>query len=103
MELALFRVLQEALTNVHRHASCSSGEVTIEVDAVEVSLRVKDNGSGIPHSRHRALRESSAEVGVGLAGMRERVRDLGATAEEQVVGRVERADSDRARNVRQQR
>jgi PAS domain S-box-containing protein len=77
MELALFRVLQESLTNVHRHSSCSSVEVTIEVNAAEVSLRVKDNGSGIPPSRLRSLREGSAEVGIGLAGMRERVRDLG--------------------------
>jgi PAS domain S-box-containing protein len=77
MELALFRVLQESLTNVHRHSSCSSVEVTIEVNAAEVSLKVKDNGSGIAPTRLRSLREGSAEVGIGLAGMRERVRDLG--------------------------
>jgi len=77
MELALFRVLQESLTNVHRHSACSTVEVTIEVDAKEVTLKVKDNGTGIPQSRLRNLRESSAEVGIGLVGMRERVRDLG--------------------------
>jgi signal transduction histidine kinase len=77
MELALFRVLQESLTNVHRHSACSTVEVTIEVDAKEVTLKVKDNGTGIPQSRLRSLRESSAEVGIGLVGMRERVRDLG--------------------------
>jgi PAS domain S-box-containing protein len=77
MELALFRVLQESLTNVHRHSSCSSVEVAIAVNAAEVSLKVKDNGSGISPIRLRSLREGSAEVGIGLAGMRERMRDLG--------------------------
>ncbi len=77
MELALFRVLQESLTNVHRHASCSSVEIIIAVNAAEVSLKVKDNGSGIAPDRLRRLREGGAEVGIGLAGMRERVRDLG--------------------------
>jgi len=77
MELALFRVLQESLTNVHRHASCSSVEITIAVNAAEVSLKVKDNGKGIAPDRLRILREGGAEVGIGLAGMRERMRDLG--------------------------
>jgi signal transduction histidine kinase len=77
MELALFRVLQESLTNVHRHAACSLVEISIAVNAGEVSLKVKDNGSGIAADRLRSLREGGAEVGIGLAGMRERVRDLG--------------------------
>jgi PAS domain S-box-containing protein len=77
MELALFRVLQESLTNVHRHAACSLVEISIAVNAGEVSLKVKDNGSGIAADRLRSLREGGAEVGIGLAVMRERVRDLG--------------------------
>jgi PAS domain S-box-containing protein len=81
MELALFRVLQESLTNVHRHSASSAVKVTIEVDAEHVTLRVKDNGSGIPESRLKSLREINAEVGIGLAGMRERVRDLGGHLE----------------------
>ena len=81
MELALFRVLQESLTNVHRHSSCSSVEITIEVNAAEVLLKVKDNGRGIAPDRLRSLREGGAEVGIGLAGMRERVRDLGGHLE----------------------
>src|SRR6185312_1826495 len=76
-ELALFRVMQESLTNVHRHSGCSRVEVTIDFDDENVTLRVKDNGRGIPGDRLRAFRTSGSEVGIGLAGMRERMRDLG--------------------------
>ena len=76
-ELALFRVMQESLTNVHRHSGCSRVEVTIDFDDENVTLRVKDNGSGIPGDRLKAFRNSGCEVGIGLAGMRERMRDLG--------------------------
>jgi signal transduction histidine kinase len=76
-ELALFRVMQESLTNVHRHSGCSRVEVTIDFDDENVTLRVKDNGIGIPGDRLKAFRNSGGEVGIGLAGMRERMRDLG--------------------------
>jgi len=76
-ELALFRVMQESLTNVHRHSGCSRVEVAIDFDDENVTLRVKDNGRGIPGDRLRALRNTGCEVGIGLAGMRERMRDLG--------------------------
>src|SRR5215469_2271742 len=77
MELALFRVLQESLTNVHLHSECSLAEINIEANQRDVVLKVKDNGKGMPAERVRQLHEVSAGVGVGLAGMRERVRDLG--------------------------
>jgi PAS domain S-box-containing protein len=80
MELALFRVIQECLTNVHRHSRCSLVNVSIELDE-QITLRIKDNGCGIPQDRLGRFRESSAEMGIGLAGMRERVRDLGGRLE----------------------
>jgi PAS domain S-box-containing protein len=76
-ELALFRALQESLSNVYRHSGSSAVSVTIQSDDKQVTLQVKDNGSGISEARMKQLRECSGEVGVGLAGMRERVRDLG--------------------------
>jgi PAS domain S-box-containing protein len=75
--LTLFRSVQEAVTNAHRHSSCSALEVTLAVDADSVRLRVKDNGRGIPESTLSKIRQSNAEVGIGLAGMRERVSELG--------------------------
>jgi signal transduction histidine kinase len=78
IETALFRVVQEALTNVHRHSGASVVEVRVDVDAEQVWLEVKDNGRGMSHDRLRAV-ESGSETGVGLAGMRERVRELGGS------------------------
>jgi signal transduction histidine kinase len=76
LELALFRVLQESLTNVHRHSGCSAVKITVGFNARQIALEIKDNGRGIPKELLDQL-ESGAESGVGLAGMRERIRDLG--------------------------
>jgi two-component system NarL family sensor kinase len=77
VELALFRVLQEALTNVHRHSGASAAEVLVRQDAEEVILEIKDNGNGIPEEVLRHFRATGAGTGVGIAGIRERVRELG--------------------------
>ena len=77
VELALFRVLQEALTNVHRHSGASEAEVVVRQDAEEVILEIKDNGRGIPEEVLRHFRATGAGTGVGIAGIRERVRELG--------------------------
>jgi PAS domain S-box-containing protein len=71
IELALFRVLQEALTNVHRHSRATSARVVILRDAEQVILEVSDNGHGIPKQVLRRFNESAALIGVGLTGMRE--------------------------------
>jgi len=76
VELVLFRILQESLTNVHRHSGSQTVEVEIEVDAEAVSLAVRDAGRGIPEQVLEQFGESGT-AGVGLAGMRERVADLG--------------------------
>lgn len=76
VELALFRILQESLTNVHRHSGSPTVEIGIEVDAEIVSLVVRDAGRGIPQHVIEQFRESGT-AGIGLAGMRERLADLG--------------------------
>jgi signal transduction histidine kinase len=86
IELALFRALQEALTNVHRHSECSAVDVAVVLDAMQVRLTVKDNGKGIPRERLDGLLQSGGQAGVGLAGMRERVRDLGGSLQIQSDG-----------------
>ena len=80
-ELALFRVLQECLTNVYRHSGCSAVEVLIQSDAEQVTLRVKDNGRGVPEGPLQSFREGRGELGIGLAGMRERLRQLSGRLE----------------------
>lgn len=76
LETALFRVVQEALTNVHRHSGASEVSIRLDVDAEQVWLEIRDNGKGIPKDRLQAV-ESGSGKGIGLAGMRERVRELG--------------------------
>ncbi len=79
-EIALFRVLQESLTNIHRHSKSRSAEVIFEPGPQRATLIVKDNGVGIPSEVLERFR-SSGTSGVGLAGMRERIRELGGTFE----------------------
>ena len=79
VETTLFRIVQEALTNVHRHSGGSMVCITLQVDAEQVLLEIADNGKGIPEELLRRLREDDSATGVGLAGMRERVRELGGS------------------------
>lgn len=77
LELALFRVLQESLTNIHRHSGSPSASIRCEQIGDCVTLTIKDSGKGIaPEVLERYQRDGVA-TGVGLAGMRERVRELG--------------------------
>jgi signal transduction histidine kinase len=75
IELALFRVLQESLTNIHRHAKSSSAEVSLQVLKDRAVLRVRDRGKGIPSETLEHFLHDGTHVGVGLAGMRERVAE----------------------------
>ena len=76
-ELVLFRVLQESLTNVHRHAGASIASVRLWLDTDHLHLAVADNGSGISKERLTHLSFTAGSTGVGVAGMRARVRELG--------------------------
>ena len=76
IEIVLFRVLQESLTNVHRHSGTSQVEVRFgrEVDAVV--LEVRDYGCGMPKEWFTRVSPPVLASGVGLAGMRERLNEL---------------------------
>jgi signal transduction histidine kinase len=80
IELALFRVLQEALTNVHRHARAKNVIVDLKCSDREVSLMIQDDGRGVPAETLRAFNDGLAG-GIGLAGMRERLAELSGTLE----------------------
>lgn len=81
VEVALFRAVQEGLTNVHRHSGCSAVDICLSLNAKQLRLEIKDDGRGIPQKRLRSLIEGAGEGGVGLAGMRERMRELGGSLE----------------------
>jgi len=76
IEVALFRVLQESLTNVHRHSRATEVEVNFQRLPESIILEIRDHGCGIPPDRLAQLHQSGAETGVGVAGMRERMREL---------------------------
>lgn len=76
VEIALFRVLQESLTNVYRHSGAQSVDVRIVCRDAHVSLTVADDGRGIPEDVLARFRDGAAS-GIGLAGMRERLAEFG--------------------------
>jgi signal transduction histidine kinase len=78
-EIALFRILQESLTNVHRHSGSSSVEIGLTVTEDQVLLSVRDFGRGMPAGLRQGYDLNGGHVGVGLSGMRERVTDLGGS------------------------
>jgi len=77
IELTLFRILQEGLTNLHRHSGASKAEVTVSQSPGTAVLRIRDYGKGMPAATLARFRNDTTGTGVGLAGMRERVRELG--------------------------
>ncbi|MGH9687284.1 MAG: GAF domain-containing sensor histidine kinase [Candidatus Acidiferrales bacterium] len=74
-EVALFRVVQEGLTNVQRYSKNPSAEISMSLSAGTVTLQVINEGSSVPSLESGGI--SPEKSGVGIAGMRERVRALG--------------------------
>ena len=79
-ELVLFRILQESLTNVHRHSSASAACVRLQCSGDQLQLEVSDNGTGISPDHLRRLNATMGS-GVGISGMRERVGELSGSLE----------------------
>jgi PAS domain S-box-containing protein len=73
IELAVFRIVQECVTNVHRHSGSKTAAIRLMRDAQNVSLEIQDVGNGMSPEK---LARNSRHVGVGITGMRERVRHL---------------------------
>jgi PAS domain S-box-containing protein len=77
VETVLFRVLQESLTNIVRHSGSSKAAVTLRFQPQTVVLRIRDFGIGIPSEKLREFVLTGSGMGVGLAGMKARVREIG--------------------------
>ena len=75
--IALFRILQESLTNVHRHSGSSAVEVHLKASEHQAVFTVRDFGRGMPAELIQGYQTNGDHFGVGLSGMRERVKDLG--------------------------
>lgn len=72
MEVTIFRVIQECLTNIHRHSASKTAQISVVRNEAGLVIEVRDFGQGIPAAKLETIRNRS--VGVGLRGMRERVR-----------------------------
>jgi PAS domain S-box-containing protein len=74
VELLIFRLVQECLTNIYRHADSKTATIRLSVEGREIKLSVEDQGKGIPPERLAVIQNRGS--GVGLQGMRERVRQI---------------------------
>jgi len=76
METAIFRVVQESLTNIHRHSGSPVAKIQLRQHGEQVVVEVADKGRGIPTDKLEEM-SSTGTPGVGIRGMRERLRQLG--------------------------
>jgi signal transduction histidine kinase len=79
-ETAIFRVIQECLTNIHRHSGSPTAKIRLRQRDHQVLVEVADKGKGIPPEKQQEM-ATSGPPGVGIRGMRERLRQLGGTLE----------------------
>jgi len=78
LEITIFRVVQEALANIHRHSGSRTADVSIVRSPETVRVEIRDHGRGIPHNELSSI-EVGRAPGIGIGGMRERVREVGGT------------------------
>jgi len=76
IETAIFRVVQECLTNIHRHSESSVARIRLRHSEREVAVEIEDKGKGIPPKKLHEL-TAAGTPGVGIRGMQERIRQLG--------------------------
>jgi signal transduction histidine kinase len=79
-ETAIFRTVQECLTNIHRHSESPTARIRISASDGQVFVEVEDRGRGIPPEKQLEM-ASTGTPGVGIRGMRERFRQLGGSLE----------------------
>jgi two-component system, NarL family, sensor kinase len=81
VETGLFRIVQESLINIHRHAGSETARICLRRDAEALVLEIDDRGHGIPNASLEQIMSGGGTVGVGIAGMCERIEQLGGRLE----------------------
>jgi len=81
IEMALFRVVQEALANVRRHSTSETASIRLARRNSEVVLQIKDRGKGLVSGNGGPDTDGAVSLGVGIPGMKQRLRQLGGTLE----------------------
>jgi two-component system, NarL family, sensor kinase len=79
LETTVFRLVQESLNNIHRHSGSATARIILSRGRQRVKVTVRDAGRGIAEDTLAILNTVPASLGLGVAGMRERVRELGGT------------------------
>ena len=87
METALFRIVQESLANIYRHSGSPRAEIRIDIERNQLTVEVEDEGRGMPSSTLEVAKAEPLRLGVGILGMRERLRQLGGQLEVNSSGR----------------
>lgn len=78
VEITLFRVVQEALNNIHRHSGSRTARVSVTCSAADVRMAIEDQGRGMSAAANaHTTAEAAAHLGVGITSMQERVRQVG--------------------------
>ncbi len=77
VETALFRVVQESLGNIHRHSGSPTARIQLRRHNGQLTVEIADTGGGIPPEKLAGLANGTSALGVGIAGMRERLHQLG--------------------------
>lgn len=85
-ETAIFRTVQECLSNIHRHSESPSAKIRIVASDHDIRIEVEDRGKGIPAEKQFEM-ASAGTPGVGIRGMRERLRQLGGSVDIHSNGR----------------
>jgi PAS domain S-box-containing protein len=81
LEMTMFRIVQECLTNIHRHSGGKAATIRVVRSGEEVCLQVEDNGRGMPGAKNGRSSQKPVRAGVGIQGMQERVKQLGGRFE----------------------
>jgi PAS domain S-box-containing protein len=81
LEIAIFRIIQESLTNIHRHSGSVKASIRLALEGTQILLTIGDQGKGMPSEATLEDPKKNRKLGVGIAGMRERVLQLGGQFE----------------------
>jgi signal transduction histidine kinase len=79
LEITIFRIVQAALSNVHRHSGSTTAEVSVSQEDHQVTATIRDGGS--PQTRRQGQPRDEFDLGVGIPGMRERAAQFGGEIE----------------------
>jgi signal transduction histidine kinase len=80
-ETALFRIVQESLSNIQRHSGSPTARIRLDGNPEGITLEISDDGHGFTEAKGKSRNQPGARFGVGIVGMHERMAQLGGSLE----------------------